>query len=71
MKKFYSLFLFLSFVFVSFGAYSAHSDGIKETSSVTNIQEDNNRSCTLFEDFENINPENPGYAGSIVTSPSG
>jgi len=27
--------------------------------------------CMLSEDFEEISPTNPGYAGSIVTSPSG
>ncbi|MCL2290920.1 MAG: chitobiase/beta-hexosaminidase C-terminal domain-containing protein [Bacteroidetes bacterium] len=30
-----------------------------------------NGDCGLFEDFENINPTNPGYAGSIVTTPNG
>ncbi|MCL2167996.1 MAG: M6 family metalloprotease domain-containing protein [Lentimicrobiaceae bacterium] len=45
--------------------------GNGQTFTVTVSQNVATLDCALFEDFEDINPANPGYAGNTVTSSTG
>jgi len=45
--------------------------GNGQTLNVNIIQNAEEDPCVIFENFENISPANPGYLGSIITSPNG